>query len=202
MRVVLKQPSLENPAAGVVVETTDRPSADLLPGSVRVKLSLRPINPADIFSLMGTSIDIQWVVDGCSTDAWSTFGRYHGFGRLHSLPPLTTIHLSRQACILDLIHPLRMPFLGSRVSASSWRRRATRSRRVLRYVHLGSLKFGAQGGILGQLARSPIHNVITNLTTEFTIISVPRSSDVLSRPSKVDRGHGSQRWLRTRTTSL
>ncbi len=58
MKVILRQPNLENPAAGVIVETADVPSADLLPGTVRVAISLRPINPADIFSLMGTLIDV------------------------------------------------------------------------------------------------------------------------------------------------
>jgi NADPH:quinone reductase-like Zn-dependent oxidoreductase len=54
MKVVLRQPSLENPAAGVIVETADVAVADRLPaGTVRIALKLRPINPADIFSLMG-----------------------------------------------------------------------------------------------------------------------------------------------------
>jgi NADPH:quinone reductase-like Zn-dependent oxidoreductase len=53
MKVVLRQPSLENPAAGVIVETADVAVAELIPGTVRVALKLRPINPADIFSLMG-----------------------------------------------------------------------------------------------------------------------------------------------------
>ena len=52
MKVILKNPSMENPAAGVVVEDGDASQVTLGPGQVKVGIVLRPINPADIFSLM------------------------------------------------------------------------------------------------------------------------------------------------------
>ena len=53
MRVILKQPNLENPGAGLEVSEEEPDRSVLSSGEVRVRLELRPINPADIFSIMG-----------------------------------------------------------------------------------------------------------------------------------------------------
>ncbi|KAI8106698.1 hypothetical protein M9434_001352 [Picochlorum sp. BPE23] len=50
--VVLKTPDMEDPAAGIEVKEVEKPSS-LGPKEVLCQMRMRPINPADIFSLMG-----------------------------------------------------------------------------------------------------------------------------------------------------
>jgi len=50
--VVLQSPNMEDPVAGIEVKGIEKPSS-LGPKEVLCQMRLRPINPADIFSLMG-----------------------------------------------------------------------------------------------------------------------------------------------------
>jgi trans-2-enoyl-CoA reductase len=52
-KVLLKAPNMEDPASGLEVCSIEDSSPQLEDGQVLVGLSLRPINPADIFSIMG-----------------------------------------------------------------------------------------------------------------------------------------------------
>jgi NADPH:quinone reductase-like Zn-dependent oxidoreductase len=66
MKVLLKAHNFENPAAGLEVSSDDPSPSSLEPGQVLVNLTLRPINPADIFSVLGVYPGFTVSPDGTS----------------------------------------------------------------------------------------------------------------------------------------